>query len=83
MEQQAQIIKLRGRYKPSEIAKKYKIGLTRLYKIWTDASNDHHFPGGLAGTQAGQNLTKKINTINEEIKKNVRHVKLCGLNLIK
>ena len=64
----AMIIKLRGKEKPINIAKKYQIGLTRLYKIWTDASQNKKFPGGFAGTQAGKNLTETVKKLNEDVK---------------
>ncbi|KAK3601213.1 hypothetical protein CHS0354_004414 [Potamilus streckersoni] len=60
------IISLRGVQKPSEIASRYKIGLTRLYKIWTDASPDKKFPGGFTGTQAGKKLTEVAKKLIEE-----------------
>ncbi|KAL3835820.1 hypothetical protein ACJMK2_021291 [Sinanodonta woodiana] len=62
------IISLRGKESPTKIAKQYKIGLARLYKIWTDASNDKKFPGGFAGTVSGKHLTESITKINQEIK---------------
>ncbi|KAK3578332.1 hypothetical protein CHS0354_039039 [Potamilus streckersoni] len=60
------IISLRGVQKPSEIASRYKIGLTRLYKIWTDASPNKKFPGGFTGTQAGKKLTEVAKKLTEE-----------------
>ena len=62
------IISLRGKESPTEIAKKFQIGLSRLYKIWTDASQDKKFPGGFAGTVSGKHLTENITKINQEIK---------------
>jgi chromosome segregation ATPase len=62
------ITKLRGKEKPINIAKKYKIGLTRLYKIWTNASQNKKFPGGFAGTQAGKNLTETIKKLTDDVK---------------
>ena len=63
------IIKLRGIEQPKKIAAKYHIGLTRLYKIWTDASENTKLPGGFAGTAAGKHLTDQINKLNSEISK--------------
>ncbi|KAL3864988.1 hypothetical protein ACJMK2_006627 [Sinanodonta woodiana] len=63
------IIQLRGKEQPKNIAAKYKIGLTRLYKIWTDASSDKKFPGGFAGTVAGQHLTSQMEAVQQEIDK--------------
>ena len=61
------MINLRGKEQPKKIAKMFGIGLTRLYKIWTDSSVDKKFPGGLAGTEAGKHLTDQINKLNDEI----------------
>ncbi|KAL3887627.1 hypothetical protein ACJMK2_000023, partial [Sinanodonta woodiana] len=56
---------------------KYKIGLTRLYKIWTDASSDKKFPEGFAGTVAGQHLTSQMESIQQEIdQQRAKHKKL-------
>ncbi|KAL3885657.1 hypothetical protein ACJMK2_025706 [Sinanodonta woodiana] len=62
------IISLRGKESPTKIVKQFKIGLARLYKIWTDASLDKKFPGGFAGTVSGKHLTENITKINQEIK---------------
>ncbi|KAL3886514.1 hypothetical protein ACJMK2_026499 [Sinanodonta woodiana] len=62
------IISLRGKESPTKIVKQFKIGLARLYKIWTDASQDKKFPGGFAGTVSGKHLTENITKINQEIK---------------
>jgi len=61
------MINLRGKEQPSKIAKMFGIGLTRLYKIWTDSSPDKKFPGGFAGTEAGKYLTDKIKALSDEI----------------
>ncbi|KAL3855988.1 hypothetical protein ACJMK2_015185, partial [Sinanodonta woodiana] len=56
---------------------KYKIGLTRLYKIWTDASQDKKFPGGFAGTVAGRHLTSQMQSIQQEIdQQRAKHKKM-------
>ena len=61
------IISLRGKEQPRKIAERYQIGLTRLYKIWTDASEDKKFPGGFAGTTAGQHLTSQMGNLQHDI----------------
>ena len=69
---------MRGKESPTEITKKYQIGLARLYKIWTDASNDKKFPGGFTGTVSGKNLTSNIESINAEI--HLRRIEYEKLN---
>ncbi|KAK3582751.1 hypothetical protein CHS0354_039793, partial [Potamilus streckersoni] len=73
-EETDKIISLRGKIPPAKLAVQYGIGLTRLYKIWTDSTPDKQFPGGVAGTQSGKKLTKvakKLKTETDQLKKKI------------